>query len=281
MNGRTTAIGLVLLLSVSVFAGAGLAATTAQSQPEVSVGSDQVSSGSQAAVDVTLSEAPDGLQTYQVTIELEDPRVGNITGARPGEIRGEGFSVVRMSRSSITLRAADFNERVEKGASRVGLGTVLFNDTYGGRSDISVTVDTLRDDNNSVFEASTSGGELIVSGGTPRPTATPTPEDTPTPTTTSTPTPTTTQPPTTTSDPDTADDGNDGDDTPTGDTATPAENTIPPASGDGGNGGDGGDDGSDGGDTTTDTSSGGGPGFTVGLALVALASVALLARRRN
>ena len=277
MNGRNTAIGLVLLLSVSVFAGAGLAATTAQSQPEVSVGSDQVSSGSEAAVDITLSEAPDGLQTYQVTIELEDPRVANITGARPGEIRGDGFSVVRMSRSSITLRAADFNERVEKGASRVGLGRVLFNDTYGGRSDISVTVDTLRDDNNSVFDASTSSGELIISGGTPRPTATATPTDTPTPTTTSTPTPTTTQPSTTTSEPDTVDDGNDGDDTPTGDSSTPAENTIPPADGD-----DGGDDGDDGEDTTTtDTSSGGGPGFTVGLALVALAGVALLARRRN
>ena len=277
MNGRNTAIGLVLLLSVSVFAGAGLAATTAQSQPEVSVGSDQVSSGSEAAVDITLSEAPDGLQTYQVTIELEDPRVANITGARPGEIRGQGFSVVRMSRSSITLRAADFNERVEKGASRVGLGRVLFNDTYGGRSDISVTVDTLRDDNNSVFDASTSSGELIISGGTPRPTATATPTDTPTPTTTSTPTPTTTQPSTTTNEPDTVDDGNDGDDTPTGDSSTPAENTIPPADGD-----DGGDDGDDGEDTTTtDTSSGGGPGFTVGLALVALAGVALLARRRN
>ena len=277
MNGRNTAIGLVLLLSVSVFAGAGLAATTDQSQPEVSVGSDQVSSGSEAAVDITLSEAPDGLQTYQVTIELEDPRVANITGARPGEIRGQGFSVVRMSRSSITLRAADFNERVEKGASRVGLGRVLFNDTYGGRSDISVTVDTLRDDNNSVFDASTSSGELIISGGTPRPTATATPTDTPTPTTTSTPTPTTTQPSTTTNEPDTVDDGNDGDDTPTGDSSTPAENTIPPADGD-----DGGDDGDDGEDTTTtDTSSGGGPGFTVGLALVALAGVALLARRRN
>jgi PGF-CTERM protein len=182
-----------------------------------------------------------------------------------------------MSRSSITLRAADFNERVEKGASRVGLGRVLFNDTYGGRSDISVTVDTLRDDNNSVFDASTSSGELIISGGTPRPTATATPTDTPTPTTTSTPTPTTTQPSTTTNEPDTVDDGNDGDDTPTGDSSTPAENTIPPADGD-----DGGDDGDDGEDTTTtDTSSGGGPGFTVGLALVALAGVALLARRRN
>jgi PGF-CTERM protein len=210
--------------------------------------------------------------------------VANITGARPGEIRGDGFSVVRMSRSSITLRAADFNERVEKGDSRIGLGRVLFNDTYGGRSDISVTVDTLRDDNNSVFDASTSNGELIISGGTPRSTATATPTDTPTttstptPTTTSTPTPTTISTPTTTSDATTADDG-DSDDTPAGDTGTPAENTIPPAEGADGN--DGGDGGGDGGDTATDTSSGGGPGFTVGLALVALAGVALLARRRD
>lgn len=271
MNGRTTAIGLVLLLSVSVFAGAGLAA--AQSQPTVSVGSDQVSSGSEASVDVTLDEAPDGLQTYQVTIELEDPRVANITGARPGEVRGDGFSVVRMSRSSITLRAADFNERVEKGASRVQLGTVLFNDTYGGRSDISVTVDTLRDDNNSVFQADTSSGELIISGGTPRPTATAT--ATPTPTTTSTPTPTTTAPPTT--EPDGAGDGTTAVETTTADSGTPLENTIPPADGDDGNDGD---DGGDDGATTTETSSGSGPGFTAALAVLAVAAVALLARRR-
>jgi PGF-CTERM protein len=274
MNGRTTAIGLVLLLSVSVFAGAGLA--TAQSQPTVSVGSDQVSSGSEAGVDVTLDEAPDGLQTYQVTIELEDPRVANITGARPGEVRGDGFSVVRMSESSITLRAADFNERVEKGASRVQLGTVLFNDTYGGRSDISVTVDTLRDDNNSVFQADTSSGELIISGGTPRPTATATPTATPTPTTTSTPTPTTTAPPTT--EPDGAGDGTTAVETTTADSGTPLENTIPPADGDDGNDGDDGSD--DDGTTTTETSSGSGPGFTAALAVLAVAAVALFARRR-
>lgn len=279
MNGRITAIGFVLLLSVSVAAGAGLV-TAQDSQPTVSAGSDQVSSGSQGAVRITLSEAPDGLQTYQVTIELDDPRVANITGARPGEIRGDGFSVVSQSSSSITLRAADFNDKVQSGAREVNLGTVVFNETFGGRSDVTVTVDTLRDDNNSVFEASTSSGELIISGGTPRPTATATPDTaTPTQTTTATPSPTTSAGTTAVTSGGDATTADSGTVTTAGDTPTPPQETIPPADG---SSNDGGDDGNGGdGTTATTTSSSSGPGFTAGLALLALAGVALLARRQG
>jgi PGF-CTERM protein len=277
MNGRTTAIGLAVLLSVSVFAGAGLANT--QEQPTISAGSDQVSSGSAASVGIELDEAPDGLQEYQVRVELENPRVANITGAQPGQVRGEGFSVVSQTSSSITLRGADFGNQVGPGDRRINLGTVYMNDTYGGETEISVTVEGFRDDNGNGTSPSASSGQLIVSGGTPRPTATATPTPTPEPTTT-TPAPTTTTPaPTTTGDtatptdttvaPETDSNGNDGG----------SGNTIPPA--DGSNGDDGSDGGGDDTATPTETSSSGGPGFTVGLALVALAGVALLARRRN
>ncbi|WP_246983667.1 PGF-CTERM sorting domain-containing protein [Halorientalis marina] len=278
MNGRTTAIGLAVLLSVSVFAGVGLANT--QEQPTVSAGSDQVSAGSAASVGIELDEAPDGLQEYQVTIELENPRVANITGAQPGQIRGEGFSVVSQTSSSITLRGADFGNRVGPGDRRVDLGTVFMNDTYGGDSEISVTVDGFRDDNSNGTSPTASSGELIVSGGTPRPTATATATPTPEPTTT-TPAPTTTTPaPTTTDDSATPTDTTVAPETGSNDDGSaPSGNTIPPADGSDGSNDDGGD-GSDDTPTATDTSSSGGPGFTAGLALLAVAGLALLARRR-
>lgn len=280
MNGRTTAICAAVLVSVSVFAGAGLAST--QDQPTVSAGSDQVSSGSAASVGITLDEAPDGLQEYQVTIELENPRVANITGAQPGQVRGEGFSVVSQTSSSITLRGADFGNQVDPGDRRVDLGTVLMNDTFGGETEISVTVDGFRDDNGNGTSPTASSGELIVSGGTPRPTATATP--TPEPTTT-TPEPTTTTPepttttalPTTTATTPTRTDTTVAPGTDSDGDSTPGGNTIPPADESNGNGDEGTADDTP---TATETSSSSGPGFTLGLALLALAGVALLARRR-
>jgi PGF-CTERM protein len=260
MNARTTAVGLALLVSVSVIVGAGLAG--AQQRSTVSVGSSSVSAGSQASVDVTVDELPDGLQTYEVTISLDDPRVANVTGGRPGDVRGDGFSVVSRSADSITLRGADFEDRVQPGAGSTRLGTVLLNDTYGGTSDISVTVSTMRNDNRSQVNFTTSAGEIEVTGGTPRPTATATPETT---TATATPTATDTPEPATTA---TADATTGAETT---DTPTPAEETIPPVT----------PAATDTVVETAETTASSGPGFTGGVALAALAAVALLAARRR
>lgn len=143
-------IALALALGVGVAAAAsGLA-----------VGDGTAPTGEETEVTVSLAEAADGLQRYNVTVHLENPDVATVASAAPGDV--ESFQVRSNEDDSVTFRAADLAESVQPGATDVDLGTVTLTTTSPGTSALGVTVHDLQTDEGEQVRPSAEAGLLTV-----------------------------------------------------------------------------------------------------------------------
>lgn len=121
--------------------GLGVAAPAAASA-DVSDRTAQVEG--QSSAPVTLDDAPDGVQRYNLTVTLESPDGATIESASAGDV--EGFEVRSQSDDAITFRAADLAENVEAGATDVTLATVEFAGGDGGTPTFDVTTHDFQND---------------------------------------------------------------------------------------------------------------------------------------
>lgn len=190
---------LPILLSCILSAGL-IGATLAQtSEPTVTVSDATLEPDETTEVDIRLTEAPNGLAGYNLTLSIADTLTGEFTTAE----YGSGFEITEEPRytdlnSSVQLRAIDVQNPPGPNASDVLLATVTVKGEKQGETSLTVDVTRMDDDDGGKVNPSIEPGTLTVEAenetptptSTPTSTATPTPTPTPTPTSTATPTPT-------------------------------------------------------------------------------------------
>ncbi len=130
--------------------------------PVVSVEPQSVMEDEPATANVTLSEAPNGLQTFEVTVTLDNTSVATVDNVSAGAVGGNAFEVVEQTDETVTFRAADFADSVQPGDESVVLGEIAFTDTTGGESGLSVSVDDLTGENGSAVPAEIRSSPLVV-----------------------------------------------------------------------------------------------------------------------
>ncbi|MGM0590486.1 MAG: hypothetical protein ACQETI_02460 [Halobacteriota archaeon] len=117
-------------------------------------------------VEVTLDGAPDGLQKYNVSVNATSGE--SISAVEAGVISGSQFQIVDggVGNSSVTARGVDFGGSVGPTSDE----QVLFTLTYDGEvseSDLSVSVETLTDDNSAEMADSRVGLNVEVESQNP------------------------------------------------------------------------------------------------------------------
>lgn len=153
---RTTQTALLIGIAITLSLGIGVAAAASG----LGVSDESAPAGEQTEVHVSLEDAPEGLQRYNVTVHLENGDVATVESAAAGDV--ESFQVRAKEDDAITFRAADLAESVQPGATDVSLGTVRLSTTNPGTSSVSVTVHDLRTDEGEQVRPSTQAGTLTV-----------------------------------------------------------------------------------------------------------------------
>lgn len=126
----------------------GRGSTSLRNAPTISVKTDAVTAGGMAKTSIMLSESPTELTGYRVEVSVEDTAVATIENAavssslnpvgRNTEIADDGSSVV--------LRAVDLQQNIQSDATDIKLGWITLKGRSQGETDVSVTVQTISND---------------------------------------------------------------------------------------------------------------------------------------
>jgi PGF-CTERM protein len=184
------ALGLAVLVvtSVSVAAAGTAAGPTLSASPATTTVDEETT------VNVTVSEVPDGLSGFNVTLEIADPDVGSVVDASVNDDMGLKETALADDGASVRLKAVDIDDVVQSGDGPVTLATVTVRGDATGSSALTIDVDQVDDDDGNRIDPALGDASLTVEDGSSDPPTTTTEQ----PTATQTSTPTTTEQPTTT-----------------------------------------------------------------------------------
>lgn len=137
--------------------------------PVVKVEEVKGSVGSTIPLNVTLSEAPDGLSGYNITVSLGNPNAGQIMSVRFPEWASL-HSNSSLPADSVWIKAADPNKNVQTGALDIILATLSVRIDANQSMDFSTTVKSMDDDNGNEINFNpatdkTTNAESSSSGG--------------------------------------------------------------------------------------------------------------------
>lgn len=118
--------------------------------------------GEEIGLDLVLVKAPQGIQRFDLTVSIEDPRIAQVQGVRGGVISGAFFQVVEQTESSVEFRAVDLNDSITAGAENLVLATVNLKGTGEGKTELNIKVNTLINDEGKRIEPAIEPGELEV-----------------------------------------------------------------------------------------------------------------------
>ncbi|QCS43526.1 hypothetical protein [Natrinema versiforme] len=163
------AIGVAIVPIASMAtAGTGTAtATPTAAGPDLVVDDAAVESGETATHRLALTDAPDGLAGFELTVELSgDGDTATVANASyPDQYGPTTDPVVSADGRSVTLEAVDLTDEVTPGASDVTLATVEVNGTDTGSTALEVTELQIDADGGDRIEPSLEAGTLTVDGG--------------------------------------------------------------------------------------------------------------------
>jgi hypothetical protein len=167
MTARSHSGSVVAALAAVVVAAAVLplsgGVAAGQQQPTVRVGTATVEAGGTTTVPVVLSAAPDGLAGYELAVTVGDGQVASVDGADyPSAVTLTSTPTVTGGRTEVRLRAADVERAVEPGAEGVVLARVRLDGVDAGRTDLSVDVVRMDDDDGGPMAPATEAGRLSV-----------------------------------------------------------------------------------------------------------------------
>jgi len=160
MAAARTAIAVTFVVAVVAgFAAAGATAPPASPPDEqVTAQNATVGADERTNLSVVLTEAPDGLAGFELTVELDTPGVANVTGvAYPDRFGLRTEPRIGTDRQSVTVEAADLNDSVGPGGTDVTLATVGLTGDEGGSTAVSI-VDA---------QVDADGGDRIAAGEDP------------------------------------------------------------------------------------------------------------------
>ncbi|MGQ3411918.1 hypothetical protein ACT4ML_06600 [Natrinema sp. LN54] len=167
----TLAIGVAVVPIASMAAAdAGAATATATptaAGPDLVVDDAAVESGETATHRLALTDAPDGLAGFELTVELSgDDGTATVANASyPDRYTPTTDPAVSADGQSITVEAADLTDEVTPGASDVTLATIEVNGTDAGSTALEVTELQIDADGGDRIEPSLEAGTLTVDGG--------------------------------------------------------------------------------------------------------------------
>ncbi len=138
----------------------------------VDLADDAIETDGSTEADVVLSEAPDGVSGFDLTVSVSDTEVATIDAVDldSTEFSSVGDSTsVSSDGSSATVEAADLSQSVADGATDVTLATVTLAGEAEGDAevsvDVSVNVDRLDDNDGNDIPVDTQGTSLSVGSG--------------------------------------------------------------------------------------------------------------------
>jgi hypothetical protein len=189
--------GLVALgLAVLVVASASVAAAGTAANPTLSASSATTTVDEETTVNVTVSEVPDGLSGFNVTLQVADPDVGSVVDASINDEMGLEEVAIVDDGAGVRLKAVDIDDVVQSGDGPVTLATVTLRGDATGSSALTIDVDQVDDDDGNRIDPALGDASLTVEDGSSDPTTTEQPTGTSTATTTERQTETSTEQPT-------------------------------------------------------------------------------------
>jgi len=158
--------GLVALgLAVLVIASASVAATGTAANPTLSASSETTTVDEQTTVNVTVSEVPDGLSGFNVTLEVADPDVASVVGASVDDDMGLTETAVADDGASVRLKGVDVEDVVQSGDGPVTLATVTLRGDATGSSALTIDADQVDDDDGRRIDPALGDASLTVEDG--------------------------------------------------------------------------------------------------------------------
>ncbi|WP_135820010.1 thermonuclease family protein [Halostella litorea] len=121
--------------------------------------------GGTVPAELSLSNAPEGLAGFDVTVTVDDTGVAAIEDATLADAFRADVSEVSVADdgSSVTLAASDIDDQVESGASDVGLATLTVALNAEGSTGVTLQTDALDADGGAAIDAATDTGTVTVS----------------------------------------------------------------------------------------------------------------------
>lgn len=169
------AVGLAVGLASPVAAAAGASslggatggATPTAAESDLVVTDETVESGETATHRIALTDAPDGLAGFELTLELSgDGDTATVTNASYPDAYGKTTDpVVSADGQSVTVEAVDLTDEVTAGASDVTLATIDVNGIDAGSTALEVTEMQVDADGGDRIDPSLEAGTLTVDNG--------------------------------------------------------------------------------------------------------------------
>ncbi|AKB38584.1 cell surface protein [Methanosarcina siciliae C2J] len=107
--------------------------------------------GDTAEMELLVDELPEGFSTYVLNVSVTDPEAARILGVS-FPAWADTSSSTETPAVSVEIKASDLNHQVEAGASNVTLATIGFESLGYGTANITVSVESFKDDSeNSVI----------------------------------------------------------------------------------------------------------------------------------
>jgi PGF-CTERM protein len=149
----------------------GIAAASAQT-----LGTNDATIGKQetATITISLSEAPQGLSGYNITISLINSGVADITNVEFPSWAALSYNS-DLPADTVSMSAIDLNDQIGPGAGNIEFGTITVTGVAAGESGIGIAVNRIDDENGTRYTPAIEAGTIIVTGEPGEPTVTLTP----------------------------------------------------------------------------------------------------------
>ncbi|MFC4405905.1 thermonuclease family protein [Haloarchaeobius iranensis] len=120
--------------------------------------------GSAVPADLSLSNAPDGLAGFDVTVSIADTGVVTASDVSFDDAFPDSTTAASISGdgSTVSLEAADIEDNVGTGATDVPLATISLEPQSDGTTGLDLGIEALDADDGSVIDAETSTGDLTI-----------------------------------------------------------------------------------------------------------------------
>ncbi|WP_339104811.1 hypothetical protein [Haloterrigena salinisoli] len=168
---------LVVALAIGTVAGTaalgsvGAASTDSASsgtEPTLVVSDATVEPDSTAGLRVSLTDVPDGLAGFKLTLAVDDGDVATVANASyPDHFGLTTDPDVSADGETVTVEAADLDDEIAAGATNVTLATIDVAGGDDGQTDLRVTSMQVDDDDGSAIDPSLEAGTLTIGDDTP------------------------------------------------------------------------------------------------------------------
>lgn len=125
-------------------------------------GKSNLSPQAEGLADITLTEAPQGLQRYDLVLRVSDPTVVRIDALTTPELDPRFSEVVQSASDTMEIRAVDFNDVIQSGAKAIVLARVAFTTLQPGKTNFTIEAKVLTDDSGHPIQAPAQGFALTV-----------------------------------------------------------------------------------------------------------------------